>query len=98
MHENNPVEHPNTKNEKNTAKTSTKKSIEPIFRLVCFFTIIAMISVPPLDAPILKRRAEPIPGSNTAKISSKKGSFVSGSLIGHRCSSKLIPTDKIILV
>ena len=42
---------------------------------------MATISVPPLEAPILKSMAEAIPGIIIANISSSKGSSVSGLLI-----------------
>ena len=34
--------------------------------LVCFFKIMATMSVPPLDAPMLKRMADPKAGSAIA--------------------------------
>ena len=58
-----------------------------------FFIIMATISVPPLDAPILNRIAELNAGRAIAKISSSIGSLVNGSLKGKTCSRKLRPTD-----
>ena len=52
MVENSPVSGPNIKKEEATAATSTSMRTVPMLRLVCFFNIMAMISVPPLDAPI----------------------------------------------
>lgn len=41
------------------------------------------MSVPPLDAPILKRIAVPTAGRKMANISSKSGWLVSGALNGR---------------
>ncbi len=61
---------------------SLMKSAFPMSTLLYFFTIIAMMSVPPVDAPILKRIAEPTAGRPTAKKSSSSGSSVKGASIG----------------
>ena len=45
----------------------------PILKLEYFFKIIAIISVPPLEDPILKRIAEPSAGSAIANITSSIG-------------------------
>lgn len=65
----------------------------PIGTLVYFFKIIAMISVPPPDAPILNKMAALSAGRKIAKISSNTGSVVSGALIGNNFSSADNPTD-----
>ena len=49
--------------------------------------VIAMISVPPPDAPILNKMAALSAGRKIAKISSNTGSVVSGALIGNNFSS-----------
>lgn len=54
----------------------------PMSTLVYFFRIMAITSVPPLDAPILNKIAEPKAGSKIAKTNSSRGSLVSGWLIG----------------
>ena len=53
-------------------------SAMPMFMLVYLRTIIAMMSVPPLEAFRLNRIAEPNAGSRTAKHSSSSGWLVSG--------------------
>ena len=45
----------------------------PMSKLEYFFRIIAMMSVPPLEDPILNRTAEPSDGSAIAKQSSSIG-------------------------
>ena len=88
MVENSPVSGPNTKNEDATAATSTSIRTVPMFRLVCFFKIMAMISVPPLDAPRLKRMAVPTAGRKIANISSSRGSSVRGRASGQTRSRR----------
>ncbi len=72
---------------------STQNSAAPIFNVVYFFRIIAIISVPPLDAPTLNRIAEPNAGSTTAYTSSSTGWFVIGPSIGNSTSATLRPTE-----
>ena len=65
-----------------TINKSDANNAEPIFNFVYFRRIMAMISVPPLDASILKKIAELTAGNATAKINSNNGSSVSGAAIG----------------
>ena len=68
----------NTKKPAIVNKISEASKPFPMSTLVYFFNIMAITSVPPLDAPILNRMAEPMAGSTIAKISSSNGSLVSG--------------------
>lgn len=68
-----PVVGPNTKKDITTEVISTTRSAVPIFMLECAFKIMAMISVPPLDAPMLNKTADPTAGRKIAKISSSIG-------------------------
>ena len=97
MVENSPVSGPNIKKEEATAATSTSMRTVPILRLVCFFNIMAMISVPPLDAPILNRMAVPTAGRKIANKSSSSGSSVRGRARGQMRSSMERLTDISIL-
>ncbi len=58
-----------------------------------FFRIMAIMSVPPPEAPTLKRMALLTAGSTTAKISSSTGCVVSGPSMGAAHSRKLSPTE-----
>ena len=58
---------------------------------------MAMISVPPLEAPILNRIADPIAGRKIAKTSSSIGSVVSGTGIGQIRSNADSPKDMSML-
>ena len=93
MVENRPVSGPKTKNEAATEATSTSISTVPMFKLVCFFKIMAMMSVPPLEAPMLNRMALLMAGRKMANINSKSGSVVSGRSRGHTRSSTERPRD-----
>ena len=55
--------------------------------------IMAIISVPPLEAPILNRIAVPIAGRKIANISSRSGSVVRGCVMGYILSSTERLTD-----
>ena len=68
-----PVVGPNTKKDITTEVISTTRSAVPIFMLECAFKIMAMLSVPPLDAPMLNKTADPTAGRKIAKISSSIG-------------------------
>ena len=72
---------------------STNISTVPMFMLEYFFKIMAMMSVPPLDAPILKRIAVPTAGRKMANISSRSGWLVSGALNGQKRSRSDKLTD-----
>ena len=50
----------------------------PISTFVYFLRIMAITSVPPLEAPILNKIAEPSAGNKIANINSNNGSLVSG--------------------
>ena len=69
----NPVWMSNTKKPATVIKRSVTSRAFPMLKLVYFFIIMATTSVPPLDAPILNRTAEPMEGSAMANISSKRG-------------------------
>ena len=64
---------PNAKQPASVIRKSVASSAFPMSMLVYFFMIMAIISVPPLEAPMLKRIAEPTAGRAMAKISSRKG-------------------------
>ena len=64
-----------------------------MFMLVYFFKIMAMTSVPPEDAPMLNRSAEPTAGSIMANTSSSIGWSVRVPCIGTRTSSACKLTD-----
>ena len=68
-----------------------------MLRLVYFLSIMAMISVPPLEAPRLKRMAVPTAGRKMANSSSSKGSVVRGLLKGQTRSSRDRLMDMTIL-
>ena len=68
-----------------------------MFMLEWAFKIMAMISVPPLDAPMLNRIAEPMAGRKIAKISSSIGWSVMVPAIGIKRSSALKLKDISIL-
>lgn len=55
-----------TKQAESATIRSVKKRAAPMSVLVCFFKIMATMSVPPLDAPMLKRMADPKAGSAIA--------------------------------
>ena len=80
--ENSPVVGPKIKKDMITENKSTNKRTVPILKLVYFFSTIAIISVPPLEAPILNKMADPTAGRNTANTSSSKGSVVRGPVKG----------------
>ena len=80
-----------------TITQSLIKRAFPISILLYFLTIMAMISVPPVDALILKRMADPTAGSPTAKKSSSSGSSVNGAFIGcTRSSTQTMPDIKML--
>lgn len=81
-----PVSMPNIKKPAAVINASDTSRARPMSKLEYFFRIIAMISVPPLDAPILKRIAEPRAGRTIAKQSSSIGWSVKGSDIGYSLS------------
>ena len=62
-------------------------------RVVYLRMIMAMMSVPPLEAPTWKRMAEPMAGRATAKMSSRNGWFVMGPLMGRTRSSTQMRPD-----
>ena len=97
MVENSPVSGPKMKNEEAAAATSTSMRTVPMLRLVYFLSIMAMISVPPLEAPRLKRMAVPTAGRKMANSSSSRGSVVSGLLKGQTRSSRDRLMDMTIL-
>ena len=69
----------------------------PILKLEYFFKIIAIISVPPLELPMLNKMAEPRAGSAIAKQSSSIGWSVKGAFIGQTRSRKESVTESRIL-
>ena len=92
-----PVVGPNTKKDISTEVRSANKSAVPIFMLECAFKIMAMMSVPPLEAPMLNRIADPIAGRKIAKISSSIGWSVMVPVIGIKRSSALKLNDMSML-
>ena len=68
-----PVAMSNMKQPATVISTSVIKRACPISTLEYFFRIMAMISVPPLEEPMLNRIAEPRDGSAMAKQSSSIG-------------------------
>ena len=72
-------------------------SARPMSKLEYFFSIMAMISVPPLEAPILNRMADPRAGSAMAKQSSSMGCSVRGPLIGQILSIAESANERRIL-
>ena len=56
-----------------------------------------MISVPPLEAPVQNKTAEPAAGNKMANIKSNKGSLVNELLSGKKLSNKKIKQDKSVL-
>ena len=66
-------------------------------KLEYFFRIMAMMSVPPLEAPILNRMADPSAGSATAKQSSSMGWSVSGLSMGQMRSMAERATESRML-
>ena len=69
----NPVSMSNTKQPAMVMIISVTRSAFPMSKLEYFFKTIAMMSVPPLDAPILNRMALPSAGRAMAKHSSNIG-------------------------
>ena len=65
----------------------------PMFRLVYLRTIMATMSVPPLEASRWNKIAEPMAGSSTAKHNSSSGWFVSGWSSGQKRSMTLTARD-----
>ena len=61
---------------------------EPMFREECRVRIMATISVPPVEAPMLNTMALPMAGSSTAKISSSRVSLVKGAGMGQMASHR----------
>ena len=72
---------------------STFTTVANYALLVYFFRIMAMTSVPPEDASMLNRIAEPIAGSIMANTSSSIGWSVRVPCIGTRASSACKLTD-----
>ena len=91
--ENRPVCASKTRQDASTINRSTRNSAPPIFSFVYFFKIMAIISVPPPEAPTLNKMAELAAGSTIAQISSSTGCEVSGADIGNHFSAALNPTD-----
>lgn len=85
------------KNADSVINRSLNRSALPILTLVYFFKIIATTSVPPLDAPMLNRMAEPRPGRTIAKTNSSMGSSVRGLSKGQKYSIPESATDSNIL-
>lgn len=92
-----PVLMSNTKHPATVIRMSDTSNAFPISKLLYFLIIIAMISVPPLDEPILKRMAEPSAGSAIAKQSSNIVWSVRGWVIGQTRSKTESATESRIL-
>ena len=91
--ENRPVVISNTKQAETAISRSTASKAVPIFIEVYFFRIMATMSVPPLEAPMLNMIAELMPGMAMAKISSRTGWSVSGPDMGNSFSAADSATD-----
>ena len=87
----------NTKHPATVIRMSDMSNALPISKLLYFLIIIAIISVPPLDEPILKRMAEPSAGSAIAKQSSNIVWSVRGWVIGQTRSKTESATESRIL-
>jgi len=77
-----PIFIPNTTPAPAAIRKSVRRRVFPMLRLVCLLSILATISVPPVEALILNRIAEPIAGKMIEKISSSSLSSVRGLFIG----------------
>lgn len=71
--EKSPVLIPNMKKPAMVIAISETRSAFPMLRLEYFFMIMAIISVPPLDDPMLNKIADPKAGSAIANITSSIG-------------------------
>ena len=76
--ENRPVVISNTKQAETAISRSTASKAVPIFIEVYFFRIMATMSVPPLEAPMLNMIAGADARNGNGKISSRTGWSVSG--------------------
>ena len=76
----------------------TKRALPISSRLVYFLSIIATISVPPLEALLLKSSAEPTAGSIIAKQSSRRGWSVKGVSMGKNFSISQVSAENIRLL
>ena len=65
-----------------------------MWHLKYFLTIIAMMSVPPVEEPMLNSSAEPHAGKKTPSSSSINGWSVSGWVIGQITSRILSIAEK----
>ena len=84
---------PNTMAAASTMPRSLSISARPTSRLVYLLRIIATMSVPPVEAPMLNTIALPMAGRITAKQSSRKTSLVSGADSGNASSHRLTKKD-----
>ena len=91
--ENSPVSISKIKNPDAVINASEINNALPMSKLEYFFRIIAMISVPPLEEPMLKRIADPSAGRAMAKHNSSIGSSVKGECIGKSRSSTESETE-----
>ena len=71
--ENSPVVAPKAGKAAAAMKKSARNRALPMSALVYFLRIMAMMSVPPVEAPTLNSTAAPTEGSSTPKISSSRG-------------------------
>ena len=92
--ENSPVSISKIKNPDAVINASEINNALPMSKLEYFFRIIAMISVPPLEEPMLKRIADPSAGRAMAKHNSSIGSSVKGECIGKSRSSTESETER----
>ena len=95
--ENSPVSISKIKNPDAVINASEINNALPMSKLEYFFRIIAMISVPPLEEPMLKRIADPSAGRAMAKHNSSIGSSVKGECIGKSRSSTESETERRML-
>ena len=88
---------PNATKVMTVMKKSTTSKALPIWHLKYFFTTIAMMSVPPVEEPMLKSIAEPHAGRKTPNNSSMNGWSVSGWVSGVTVSNSLSITENAIV-
>jgi hypothetical protein len=88
-----PVSTSKTRRAEAAMKTSEASSARPTSMPVYFFRIIAIMSVPPVEAPMLKRMAAPRAGRRTAKKSSSIFSPVKGRERGKNRSKSWMTAE-----
>ena len=95
--ENSPVSMSKMKKPAAVINASEMSHAFPISKLEYFLRIMAMMSVPPLEDPMLNKIADPRAGSAMAKHNSSIGSSVKGAFIGKSLSNTESETERRIL-